>query len=55
MKSFFILVFILTVVQSFSQDFKNHQWKNRVLIVSTNNEKDIDFQKQINFLKNLDQ
>jgi glutathione peroxidase-family protein len=55
MKPFFIIVFILSFMLSFSQDFKDHQWKNRVLIVSTNNEKDIDFQKQINLLENLDE
>ena len=55
MKPFLIIVFTLTFMQSFSQDFKDHQWKNRVLIVSTNNEKGIEFQKQINLLENLDQ
>lgn len=55
MKPFLIIVFTLTFMQSFSQDFKDHQWKDRVLIISTNNEKGIDFQKQINLLENLDQ
>ncbi|KOY51103.1 DUF4174 domain-containing protein [Polaribacter dokdonensis] len=55
MKPFLIIVFTLTFMQSFSQDFKDYQWKNRVLIVSTNNEKGIEFQKQINLLENLDQ
>jgi hypothetical protein len=55
MKPFLIIVFTLTFMQSFSQDFKDHQWKNRVLIISTNNEKGIEFQKQINLLENLDQ
>lgn len=55
MKPFLIIVFTLTFMQSFSQDFKDHQWKDRVLIISTNNEKGIEFQKQINLLENLDQ
>lgn len=33
-----------------SQDFKKHQWKNRVLVVFTNNVKNDSFKKQISIL-----
>lgn len=55
MKSLVVVVFVFIMIQGFSQDFKKHQWKNRVLIVSTTDGTSSDFLKQIDLLKNLNQ
>lgn len=55
MKLLVVVVFVFIMFQCFSQDFKKHQWKNRVLIVSTIDDTSSDFLKQIDLLKNLDQ
>lgn len=55
MKSLVVVVFVFIMIQGFSQDFKKHQWKNRVLIVSSTDGTSSDFLKQIDLLKNLNQ
>ena len=36
------------------QNFKKHQWKNRLLVIYTNSEKSELYQKQIALLKNYE-
>lgn len=43
----FCIIFSTNLI---SQDFRKHQWKNRVLVVFTNNVKNDSFKKQVSIL-----
>lgn len=45
--TFFLMLFTLS---SFSQDLKKHQWKNRVLLIYTDDKNADDFKHQIKVL-----
>lgn len=46
-----ILLTLFSVSNSFSQEFKKHQWKNRLVVVVTNDVKSKEYIDQINIFK----
>lgn len=46
-----ILLTLFSVSNSFSQELKKHQWKNRLVVVVTNDIKSKEYVDQINILK----